>query len=390
MTADAETIVITGMGAVSSLGPDVPALWRGLVAGHCGIGPLTKLDAGKHRTKHAGEVKGLQDVDAPDPALYFVLKAASEALAQGCVHAVLKERVALILGSNFGAMNATEALLSAAPAADPRLSLLHGPTECAAEMLGLGGIRESLSLSCASGNAAMCRAADLIRSGQAEMALAGGYDALSEVVWAGLCSLRAMSSKALRPFDKRRDGTVFGEGAGILFMESARHAAAREAVPLATFLGGATTSDAYHMTHPEPNGAGIAEAMRAALDAAGMAPERVDHINAHATGTPYNDKLETVAIKSVFGKRAYAIPINGVKSMIGHALGAASALEAIAAIMTIREGVIPPTIGLEESDSECDLDYIPLKARCAEVHTVLNNSAGFGGCNACVVLGRAQ
>jgi len=245
----------------------------------------------------------------------------------------------------------------------------------------------TVSLSCASGNAAIGYAANLIRMGHADVVLAGGYDAISDLVWAGLCSLRAMSTKALLPFDGRRDGTIFGEGAGVLVLENAEHAKARGQAVLADFLGSATSSDAHHMTHPEPDAEGLIRVMRDALSDAQVTPDQIDHISAHGTGTRFNDSLETSAIKTVFGDRAALIPISGIKSMLGHAMGAASSLEAIAAIMTIRENVAPPTIGLEEKDPECDLDYVPQKARPATVRIAMNNSAGFGGCNAVVVFG---
>ena len=386
-------VVVTGMGAVSCLGRGVAAMWRALLDGRCGIGPLTKLDAAKHRIKHAGEVRpgpGQVEGDVTDPAIRFVLEAAEEAVNQAALSAAERKTAALVLGSNFGAMASVENLLSGAADAGVLRAFMHGPTESVAGALGLQGIRSTLSLSCASGNAAIAYAADLIRSGRAHVVLAGAYDAISELVWAGLCSLRAMSATAIRPFDKRRDGTIFSEGAGVLVLENYAHARARGQEPAAEVLGHATSSNAFHLTHPDPEGAGTARAMRDALRDAGIEPNQVDHINAHATGTKFNDVVETAAVKSVFGDHARAMPINGIKSMLGHAMGAAGALEAIATVMTIREGVVPPTIGLDEPDPECDLDYVPLKARKADIRIALNNSAGFGGCNASVIFGETS
>jgi len=387
MASGGPRVVITGMGAVSCLGHGVSAMWEGLAAGRCGIGPLARLNAEEHRIKHAGEVPPL---DAPvedfsDLAIRYAVAACAEALDQ----ARLEDRrpVALVLGSNFGAMARTERLLSGARAESDAV-LAEGPTRIAAKELGLEGVQSTVSLSCASGNAVIGYAADLIRSGRAEIALAAGYDAISEIVWAGLCSLRAMTADKIRPFDRRRDGTIFSEGAGALLLESADHALKRAAQPLALFLGYATSNNAFHMTYPDPDGAGMARAMRDALQDSHIAPDEVDHINAHATGTPSNDKLETAAIKTVFGPRAAAIPINGLKAMLGHAMGAAGALEAIATVLTIRTGIIPPTINLEVPDPDCDLDYTPSKARRAAVRTAMNNSAGFGGCNASAVFRR--
>ncbi|MFH1516919.1 MAG: beta-ketoacyl-[acyl-carrier-protein] synthase family protein [Pseudomonadota bacterium] len=385
--------MVSGMGAVSALGHNVPDMWEALIAGRCGIGPLTRLDPARHRIKHAAQVSPLPDEanDSPtDPAIRFALMAGNEALDQAGVSVEQRGDVALVLGTNFGAMSTTTQFLVNSSSASATQALHDDAVRIVAEKLGLHGIRSALSLSCASGNAAIGYAADLIRSGRAKMVLAGGYDAISKVVWAGLCSLRAMSPHALRPFDRRRDGTIFGEGAGLLLLESAEHAHARSTEFFGEFLGYATSSNAFHMTHPDEHGEGMARAMRGALRDAEIDPTEVDHINAHGTGTPANDKLETAAIKTVFGKRAATLPINGIKSMLGHAMGAASALEAIATIMTIREGIIPPTIGLEEPDPECDLDYCALQARRAEVRVALNNSAGFGGCNAATIFARGE
>jgi len=387
-TTESNRIVVTGMGAVSALGWSVPAMWDALLRGKCGIRPLTKLDPEKHRIKHAAEAPPPpEDRNADshlDPALQFPLAAGREALEQSGVSQKEKHGIALVLGSNFGAMASVERMFAGA-SESVSCVLMDDVTNQVAKELELGGIRSTLSLSCASGNAAIGRAVELIRSGEAQIVLAGGYDAISELVWAGLCSLRAMSSDALRPFDARRDGTIFGEGAGLLVLESADSAHARGAESLAEVLGYATDSDAFHMTHPDPNGAGMARVMAAALRDSGIEPEQVDHINAHATGTQYNDRLETAAIKSVFGDHACEMPICGAKAMLGHAMGAASSLEAIATIMTIRKKIVPPTIGLDESDPDCDLDYVPLVARETPVRIALNNSAGFGGCNASTI-----
>ena len=386
-TNESKRIVVTGMGAVSSLGWGVAPMWEALLRGECGIRPLTKLDPEQHRVKHAAEVPEPPtpnpDADV-DPAIRFTLAAGCEALEQANVLGKEKHGVALVLGSNFGAMTSTEKLLADATNA-MTCPLMDDVTGIVAKKLELGGVRSTLSLSCASGNAAIGRGVELIRSGAAQIVFAGGYDAIDTLVWAGLCGLRAMSAKALRPFDILRDGTIFGEGAGVLVLESAAFARERGVEPLAELLGYATGSDAFHMTHPDPEGAGMARVMAAALRDCGIAPDAVDHVNAHATGTKYNDRLETAAIKSVFGDHAQKMPICGLKSMLGHAMGAASVLEAIATVMTIRKKIIPPTIGLVEPDPDCDLDYVPLTAREASVRIALNNSAGFGGCNASVV-----
>jgi len=390
MQRSSSKVLVTGLGAVSSLGVGVTAMWEGLLAGRCGIGPLARLDPAAHRIGHAGEVRGLSvdsSAGSEDLAFQYALSACREAL--GDIPEDRRGGIAIVLGSNFGAMGQTERLLDGeVDARSP--SLIGDVTDKVAQALRIGGVRSTLSLSCASGNAAIGYAADLIRAGYADAALACGFDAISETVWAGLCSLRAMTQDVLRPFDRRRDGTIFAEGAGAVLLDNERHSSESGTRPLAQLLGYATTSNAFHMTHPDADGAGLAHAMRDALRDAGLGPEAIDHINAHATGTGPNDKLETAAIKSVFGERARSIPINGLKSMLGHAMGAASALEAIACVLSIRDGIIPPTIHLEEPDPECDLDYVPNTARKMKVRYAMNNSAGFGGCNAATIFGAVE
>ena len=383
-------IVVTGLGAASALGLGVEATWEGLCAGRRGIGPLTKLDGDRFRIQHAGEAPLVPPESAPgvnDPAVRYLVFAVDEALRQAGLRGQTLRAAGLVAASNFGAMTTTEQLLASRPAA----GLFHDePVRLAMKALGMGGPAAALSLSCASGNVAIGYACDMLRSGRAQVVVAAGYDAISEVVWAGLCALRAMSATALLPFDARRDGTIFGEGAGALVLESALHANSRVAVPLARYLGCGTSSNAFHMTHPDTRGEGMARAMRSGIEDAEIKPEEVDYVNAHATGTKSNDALETAAIKSVFGAHSGKLVVNGLKSMLGHAMGAAGALEAVATVLTLRDGVVPPTIGLEAPDPECDLDYVPLRARRADVRTALNNSAGFGGCNAATVFRRVE
>ena len=385
MARAGEAMVVSGMGAVSALGLGVPALWAGLCAGRCGIGQLQRLEADRFRIRHAGEVcvlPGGRAAEAQDVATRCLIGAVEEALDDAALSEAERRSAGLVAGSNFGAMASTELLLDAAGGG----GVLHeAPVRETMAVLGLAGAGTALSLSCASGNAAIGFAADLLRSGRAEVVVAAGYDAISEVVWAGLCALRAMSATALRPFDIRRDGTIFGEGAGALVLETAAHASGRGARPQARYLGCGTSSNAFHLMHPDARGEGMARAMRAALADAGVAPDEVAYINAHATGTKPNDKLESAAIREVFGAHADRLAVSGMKAMLGHAMGAAGALEAIATVMTLREGIIPQTLGLEERDPECDLDYVMSEARRIAVKIALNNSAGFGGCNATTV-----
>ena len=304
--------------------------------------------------------------------------------------------MALVLGTNFGAMDCGRRFFDSLAAGSPdtaeyfRGYRFSRPVEDVAAALGFKGVRCLVSLSCSSGNAALGRGAELIRSGEAEIALTGGFDSISELSWAGLVALRTMTDGLVRPFDRRRDGTIFSEGAAMLMLESLESARRRGAPILAEFLGCWMNNNAYHMAHPDKSGESIAKAMRLALDDALLPPDAVDHVNAHGTGTKYNDSVETLAIKNVFGPRAYKIPIVSIKSAIGHVLGAASAMEAVASVMTLREGVIPPTLNLEEPDPECDLDYVADGPRKSAVNVVLSNSSGIGGANCAVVLGRWQ
>jgi 3-oxoacyl-[acyl-carrier-protein] synthase II len=260
--------------------------------------------------------------------------------------------------------------------------------------LGVRGYNSTVSTACASGTQAIGDAADVIRRGDASIIFTGGTEApISEVGLAGFCVMRALSTRndeperASRPFDRDRDGFVAGEGSGILVLESLEHAQARGARIYAEILGLGSSNDAYHLTAPPPDAGGAARAMRWALRNAGIRPEEIGYINAHGTATPHNDAGETLAIKTVFGEHAYRVPISSNKSMIGHCLGAAGALEAIATICAINAGVLPPTINLENPDPDCDLDYIPQTARNAQVDFALSNSFGFGGQNASLVIG---
>ena len=388
-------VVITGMGAVCCLGADVKTFWDALVEGRYGIRPITRFDPEPHRIKHAGEVSGFAlDPNGGDPALQFLLPACRQALdqAEQAGGALDRRRTGAVTASNFGAMETTAATVLTAEAPGASAVLVRQvPMEAGAGLvrseLGLNGPSAVLSLSCASGNAAIGYAVDLIRAGAADAAVACGFDALSELVWSGLGALRTMTPDLLRPFDRRRNGTIFSEGAGAVLVESAVAAQERGAEPLAEVLGHATNNNAFHLTHPDKEGAGLARAILAALADAGLAPECIDHVSAHGTGTKFNDSIETRAIKHALGDHARRIPVSSIKSMVGHAMGAASGLEAIAAVMTMRESVVPPTIHLEEPDPECDLDYVPNQAVEREVRFCLSNSAGIGGPNSVVVLG---
>jgi 3-oxoacyl-[acyl-carrier-protein] synthase II len=380
------------MGSVSCLGVGAEALWAALASRACGIRPLARLDTKAHRIPQGGEVRDFPLRPDSDEATQFAIAAATEAACEARLDRADRGRAAVVLGTNFGAATALARFL-AAPAGPEagawfRLSLPQGPTEAVAGAVGMGGPRMSLSLSCASGNAAVQAALGLIRSGAAEVVLAGGYDAITDLAWSGLAAMRTMTTEVLRPFDRRRQGTIFSEGAGVVVVESLDSARRRGAAIRAEVLGAATDNNAYHMAHPDPDGAGMVRVLRAALADARVAPDEVDYVSAHGTGTPYNDKFETIALKRALGDRARAIPVSGLKSMLGHAMGAASSLELIATVCALGQGVALPTIHLEEPDPNCDLDYVADGPRPMQARTALCNSAGIGGPNAAVVLRR--
>jgi 3-oxoacyl-(acyl-carrier-protein) synthase len=396
-----KAVYVTGMGVVSCLGTGVPAFYEALCAGRCGLGPITRFDLQKNPYNVSGEVKGFDLSPFEECGLsagaQFAVQAAAQAL-EGFPHGRLSS-VALVLATNFGPAEVFERELAAAPAPAGRGYPLAGgffaeDVRRVADRLGLGGLLVSISLSCASGGAAIAYALDLIRAGRADAVLACGYDSLQRMSWAGLSALRVMAlpedgaPAVVRPFDVERAGTIFSEGAGCLLLESAESAAGRGAGLLAEVAGAAANNNAYHMTHADEGGQGTCAVIRMALGDAGLSPDGVDQIYAHGTGTKLNDVIESRALHTVFGERAARIPVVSVKGALGHAMGAASSLEAVAAVMTLRTGVVPPTVNLRDLDPECALDVVRGAPRTVDVTTVLSNSAGIGGANAAVIVRR--
>ena len=379
--------VVTGLGVICCLGKTVEEFWVAVCDGVYGIRPLTRFDTSRHLIKHGGEVLDFSPPPAVDLATAFAMAAAQQAVD----HAAFKgagfdpTRVGLVLGTNFGAMSTTEKLFQSLQATGEAGVSFQETSRLVAQAHSVRGPVSSLSLSCASGNAAIGYALDAIRARWADVMLAGAYDAISEYVWTGLEALRTMTTEKVRPFDKNRSQTIFSEGAAVLVIEEADHARRRGARIICEVAGHAMNNNAYHMAHPDPGGEQMALAMRKALEDARMSPQNIDHINSHGTGTKLNDVAETQAIKSVFAQRAYEMPVNSIKSSVGHVMGAASAVEAVASVLTIRDGVIPPTINYETPDPECDLNYVPNKKIAMPVRTVLSNSAGIGGCNSAVI-----
>jgi 3-oxoacyl-(acyl-carrier-protein) synthase len=410
MSAPAPRIFITGIGAITPHGKGVPLFWEKLLAGQSGIKPITLFDAKVFRNPAAGEVEGYPSGQPESRSVNMFRDAAKEALADALGVAVntsdqdLKTqlgkvdslyRMSIVSGTNFGGMSVVEnALVPGTPGAtDGNLSgyLFGRAGEVVAKTYGLQGSQHSLSLSCASGTAVIGVGMDLIRNGYADAVLCGGFDELSLYVYAGLSALHAITPETIRPFDKRRKGTQFSEGAGVVLLESEASIQKRGAKKIyARVAGRAMNNDAFHMTAPEQEARGIQALMRAALKDAQVAPEAVEHANLHATGTPYNDKIETKALHGVLGERASKLPVCSIKSSIGHTMGAAGTLESIAALLTLRDGKIPPILGLEpaEKDPECDLltpTGVPYEGN---FQTILKTSYGFGGTNAAVVFSK--
>ncbi|MEC0246816.1 beta-ketoacyl-ACP synthase II [Paenibacillus chitinolyticus] len=406
-----ERVVITGMGIISPLGNGVAPFWERLVQGQSGISRIDTFDTTRYKSKIAGLVRdfdgealfGRKEARKMDRFCQFALAAADQALldAELNLDRTDRERVGVYVGSGIGGIGTLLAqnrvLLERGP---ERVSPTLVPmmiSNMAAAMISIRhqalGPTMSPVTACSIGNTAIGEAFRTIRTGDADVIIAGGTEAaVSEISLSSFGNATAISTrneepaKASRPFDAGRDGFVMAEGAGILILESLSHAQRRNARIYAEVTGYGASSDAYHMVATHPEGRGAQQAMKSALASAGIAPGEVDVISAHATSTGVGDKSETVAIKSLFGEDAYRIPVTANKSMTGHMLGAAGGAEAIALVKTLREGIIPPTINLEQRDPDCDLDYVPGTARKKELEIGLSNSFGFGGHNAVIVL----
>ncbi len=408
-------VVITGLGCVTPVGNDVPTMWESLLQGKSGVGPITHYDCSEFKCKIAAEVKGFDGVSLfgsrearrMDRYTQFALAAAMEAQrsAQLTIDASNRDRIGVVIGSGIGGIGILfeqmQVFMERGPSrVSPFLVPMMLPDTAAgmvAIYLGVRGPNMAVVTACATGTNAVGEAGEIIRRGQADVIFAGGSEAaIIPIAMAGLGVMTALSTRndepqrASRPFDLHRDGFVMGEGAAVLVLESLEHAQARGAPILAELSGYGSTNDAYHISAPAENGAGAALCMRMALEHAGLGLTEIDYINAHGTGTPLNDKSETAAIKTVFGEEAYKIPVSSTKSMTGHLLGAAGALEAIISTLTIRHNILPPTINYETPDPECDLDYVPNVARPARVRHVMSNSFGFGGHNATIILSRFE
>ncbi len=404
-------VVITGMGTISPIGLTTEDFWKNCLAGKNGVDMITGFDATDFAVRIAAEIRDF------DPENYFervearkmdryvqFAVAAAEMAAKDAALDVEKEdpaRMGTLVGSGVGGIATLEAqhsrLINRGPS---RISPYFVPMMIIDMAPGLISMRLNLKgpnfgvvSACASGSHAIGETFHMMQMGKADVMVSGGAEsAITPMTVGGFASMKALStrndepSKSSRPFDKDRDGFVLGEGAGVIVFETLEHARRRGARIYAEVVGSGATADAYHMTAPAPGGEGAARAMGAALEDAGLAPEEVSFISAHGTSTPHNDRLETAAIKTVFGEYAYKVPINSTKSMIGHLLGAGGALELEAAVLSIRDGKIHPTVNHEVPDPDCDLDYVPGSARDLEVDTVLSNSFGFGGHNVSIIV----
>jgi 3-oxoacyl-[acyl-carrier-protein] synthase II len=394
---------------VTPLGNNSCATWEAMAAGTSGIGPVTLFDAEEFDCRVAGEVKDFdashvldrKELRRSDRFTQFAMVAAHEALAQAQYTVPEgQNRVATIIGSALAGMTSLSTEYDKMRERGPGRVSPFLLTQMLGDMasgqlsikLGTKGVNYSIVSACASGADGIGEAGNIIRRGDADIAIAGGTEAgNTPIIFAGFVAAKALTTRnddparASRPFDKDRDGFVMGEGAGILILEAEEHARVRGAVILAELAGYGATSDAFHVTQPHESGEGAAAAMEMALKQAGMAPDDIDYVNAHGTSTPLNDKLETVALKRAFGDHAYDVAISSTKSMTGHLLGAGGAVEAGAAIMAMQHGTIPPTINYETADPDCDLDYVPNTARGAPLRAVMSNSLGFGGHNSSLI-----
>ncbi|HTF94229.1 MAG TPA: beta-ketoacyl-ACP synthase II [Verrucomicrobiae bacterium] len=414
-TTDQHRVVVTGLGVISPLGSGVEKNWENLLAGRSGIRKITRFPADAFASRIAGEVPDFKADDFIEPKeikkmdlfIQYAMGAAAMAMADSGlkIEGEFAEEVGVIIGVGLCGLDTIEQTKEALIAGGPRkISPFFIPKVISnlapghvAIRFGAKGVNWTPTSACASGTHALGEAYHLIRRGVQQAVIAGGAEStITPLAVGGFAAMKALSTRndeperASRPFDKERDGFVVGEGSGILILEERGHALQRGAKIYAEVIGYAATGDAYHMTAPAPEGEGAARCMRLALKDAGISPIDVDYINAHGTSTEYNDANETTAIKTVFGEQAAKVAVSSTKSMTGHLLGAAGAVEGVYSTLALYHGMIPPTINYEHPDPACDLDYVPNQARKADIRVALSNSFGFGGTNACLIFRRAE
>ena len=404
---DRRRVVVTGLGALTPLGNTADEFWTALTQARSGIGPITRFDASTYPTRIAGEVRNFdplryvekKEARRLDPYLQYAIACAAMAVEDASLDPARVDgtRFGVLIGSGIGGIQTLlethKTLLEKGP---DRVSpffipmmIVNMASGLVSMRFGAKGPNSSVVTACATGNHAIGDAFKIIQRGDADLMLAGGAEAIIiPLTIAGFCAMKAMSTrndeptKASRPFDAERDGFVCGEGGGVVLVEALEHAQRRDARIYGEIVGYGMTGDAHHLTAPDPEGDGAARAMTAALRDGGLAASEVGYINAHGTSTPYNDKFETLAIKRVFGDHARRLAVSSTKSMTGHLLGAAGGIEAIATLLALHNGLLPPTINYETPDPDCDLDYVPNQARKQDVEVALSNAFGFGGTNA--------
>ncbi|SIS47742.1 beta-ketoacyl-ACP synthase II [Salimicrobium flavidum] len=406
---DNQRVVITGLGAVTPLGNNAEDTWNNIKNGQSGVGPMTKMDPEQYPVSVAAELKDFdpslyvdrKEARRMDPFVQYAVAASHMAVEDANLEITeeIAPRTGVWIGSGIGGMGTYESEFEKFQKkgyrkVSPFFIPMMIPDMAAGQVsisLGAKGINSCTVTACASGANSIGDAFKVIQRGDADIMIAGGTEApMIQMAFAGFSSARALSlnedpQKASRPFDKNRDGFVMGEGAGVLVLETLESAEKRDAKIYGEITGYGSTGDAHHVTAPAPEGEGAARAMTQALEDASIGKEKVDYINAHGTSTELNDKYETIATKTVFGDHAYNLAMSSTKSMTGHLLGAAGAIEAIISLKAINESILPPTINYEEADPECDLDYVPNEARQQEINTVMSNSLGFGGHNVALV-----
>jgi 3-oxoacyl-[acyl-carrier-protein] synthase II len=399
-------VLVSGIGLITAIGTGRQNFWTNLLEGQCGVSPVTGFDTSRYPVHQGAEIRGF------DPAVHvrrlrpwllgrasqFAIAAARLALVDGRLdphdESVDSRRFGVVVGTTSGEPHVIEALddeliAGSADRVDRGFVRQYPSHMLAAHVAAefrLRGVTVTVPIACAAGNGALAYASDAIASGAADRVLAGGADVFSRITYTGFARLGAIAPERCQPFDRGRKGMIPGEGAAMLLLESEEHAQSRGAIPYAEVAGYGLSCDAHHMTSGHPAGDGAVRAMEAALASAGLHPEDVSYISAHGTGTPVNDRLETLAIKRVFGRSAYGIPVSSIKSMLGHAMGAASAIEAAACALAVWSDRVPPTMHLEEPDPTCDLDYVPNAAREHRVGVAMNNAYAFGGNNSCVIV----
>jgi 3-oxoacyl-[acyl-carrier-protein] synthase II len=408
-------IVVTGLGVVSPVGNTVPSFWDSLCAGKSGIGPITTFDTANYPSRIAGEVHDLdvanlvdlKEVNRTDRFILFALAAADMAIKDAKLDLAAEDltRIGTIIGSGVGGLRTLEnehaKLLSRGPGRVSPFLIPMMITDMAAGRVSIGygfkGPNFSVVSACASAGHAIGDSFLMLKAGMMDVAVTGGAEAaITPLSYAGFCSLKALSTrnenpqKASSPFDKKRDGFVMGEGSGIIVLETLEHALARKARIYCELLGYGATGDAFHLTAPSPDGEGAQRSMTMSLASAGLKAADIDYINAHGTSTELNDKLETIAIKKVFGEHAAKVNISSTKSMTGHLLGASGGIEFVASVMSLCHDVIHPTINYDDPDPECDLNYTPNTAVKRKVRYIMSNSFGFGGHNASLVAGKYE